>query len=140
MGTSKIGSNIDRDGRKVVSNRSQIWEAYDRANADITELNSYAKMYGNANITENLAALTSENTPPTEIAAVLTKLEVQESIVDRATLEIKANLAEIKATKQQFVKVVGISLILGGLILSLINIGFIIIAIIAGIGLVFANK
>ena len=117
MSTSKIGSNLDRSAKKIVDRRSRIWEDYDRTIANVTELNRYENTYGNAQISEELAPLTQDNTPPTEIAAVTLELAKQKAIISRAKSEIEANLAAIATTKQEFFKAAGIA---GGILTAII--------------------
>ncbi len=116
MGTSKIGINIDRSAKQIVDRRSQIWREYDRACGNISELSRYASQYGNANINQALAPLTSDNTPPTEIAATLTKLGEQQAIISRSKAEIEDSLAKIAATKSQFIK----TMIIAAVVLAIV--------------------
>jgi hypothetical protein len=101
MATSKIGSNIDRTARQILDRRSQIWKDYDRTLSETSELNRYASIYGNANITEKIAPLTSENTPSTEIFATIAKIKEQEAIIGGANAELKSTLAKIKTLETQ---------------------------------------
>jgi hypothetical protein len=111
MGTSKIGINIDRSAKQIVDRRSQIWKEFDRALSNISDLNRYASLYGNANVAETLVPLTSQNTPPSEIAATLVKLDEQQAIITRSKAEIEADLAKIAATKSQFIKAMIIAVV-----------------------------
>lgn len=105
MGTSKIGISAELSAKQILDRRSQIWKEFGRTSSDIVDLNSYSNIYGNANITEELFPITSENTPPTEIAATIVKLVEQQAIITRAKAEIKADLVKIAETKSQFIKV-----------------------------------
>lgn len=109
MSTSKIGINADKSAKQILDRRSQVWKEFGRTSSDIVDLNSYSNAYGNANVTEELFPITSENTPPAEIAATINKLVEQQAIITRAKAEIEADLAKIAETKSQFIKVATIA-------------------------------
>ncbi len=109
MGTSKIGIEIDRDARRIVERRNRIWEKYDQTLSQISELNRYSSTYSNNQLMEDLYPLTDDNTPPAEITEVLDQLHGQQALITRAKAKIESNLAEIAATKKQFLMVVGIA-------------------------------
>jgi hypothetical protein len=107
--TSTIGVEIKEASRGFVDQRSRIWEKYDAARQQETELNQYAGKFSGSNSSKNLPNLTSTNTPPDELAAAVWQLKQEAEKIKQAEAQIQSYQNDIAKTKQQFIIVVGIA-------------------------------
>lgn len=78
---------------RMIANREQIWQQYDRADSNRKDLSKrFAKYYSNTSKVTTISPLTSQQLPPAEIEACLDKLEE----TDRKINQEKANIEDFK--------------------------------------------
>jgi hypothetical protein len=78
---------------RMIANREQIWQQYDRADSNRKDLSKrFAKYYSNPSQVTTISPLTSQQLPPAEIEACLDKLEE----TDRKINQEKANIEDFK--------------------------------------------
>ena len=78
---------------RMIANREQIWQQYDRADSNRKDLSKrFAKYYSNPSKVTTISPLTSQQLPPAEIEACLDKLEE----TDRKINQEKANIEDFK--------------------------------------------
>lgn len=116
--TSTIGSNVERESHDLVDKRRRIWEKYDAAREQETELNQYAAQFSHSGSLQALSNLSSTNSPPDELAASVWQLKQEIEKIQAAKSLIQLHQSEIAKTNQQFFIVAGASAF--GLIVILI--------------------
>jgi hypothetical protein len=78
---------------RMIANREQIWQQYDRADSNRKDLSKrFAQYYTNPSKVTTISPLTSQQLPPAEIEACLDKLEE----TDRKINQEKANIEDFK--------------------------------------------
>jgi hypothetical protein len=78
---------------RMIANREQIWQQYDRADSNRKDLSKrFANYYSNPSKVTTISSLTSQQLPPAEIEACLDKLEE----TDRKINQEKANIEDFK--------------------------------------------
>jgi hypothetical protein len=78
---------------RMIANREQIWQQYDRADSNRKDLSKrFAKYYSNPSKVTTISPLTPQQLPPAEIEACLDKLEE----TDRKINQEKANIEDFK--------------------------------------------
>lgn len=78
---------------RMIANREQIWQQYDRADSNRKDLSKrFAKYYSNTSKVTTISPLTSQQLPPAEIEACLDKLEETDSKINQE----KANIEDFK--------------------------------------------
>ena len=78
---------------RMIANREQIWQQYDRADSNRKDLSKrFAQYYTNPSKVTTISSLTSQQLPPAEIEACLDKLEE----TDRKINQEKANIEDFK--------------------------------------------
>jgi hypothetical protein len=118
--TSSIGGKIGEASRHFVSQRSRIWEKYDEARQQESELNQYSGQFSGSGSSQNLPNLTSTKTPPDELAAAVWQLKQEAEKISKAQSEVQSYKSEIERTNQQFFIVIGIALVVFLLFLVMI--------------------
>lgn len=74
---------------RMIANREQIWQQYDRADSNRKDLSKrFAKYYSNTSKVTTISPLTSQQLAPAEIEACLDKLEE----TDRKINQEKSNI------------------------------------------------
>jgi hypothetical protein len=85
----KIQNSIHR----MIAEREQIWQQYDRADSNRKDLSKrFANYYSNPSKVTTISPLTPQQLPPAEIEACLDKLEE----TDRKINQEKANIEDFK--------------------------------------------
>jgi hypothetical protein len=107
--TSTIGTEVKGVFQSFVNQRSRVWEKYDEARQQETELNQYAGQFSNSSSSQTLPNLSSTNTPPDELAAAVWQLKQEAEKIKQAKSRIQSYQDEIAKTKQQFFIVVGVA-------------------------------
>ena len=107
--TSTIGSNVEKESHNLVDHRSRIWEKYDAARQQETELNQYAGQFSHSGSSQALPNLSSTNTPPDELAAAVWQLKQEAEKIQAAKSLIQSYQSDIAKTNQQFFIVAGAS-------------------------------
>ncbi|MCA2941479.1 MULTISPECIES: hypothetical protein [Microcystis] len=78
---------------RMIANREQIWQQYDRADSNRKDLSKrFANYYSNPSKVTTISPLTPQQLPPAEIEACLDKLEE----TDRKINQEKANIEDFK--------------------------------------------
>jgi hypothetical protein len=78
---------------RMIANREQIWQQYDRADSNRKDLSKrFAQYYTNPSKVTTISPLTPQQLPPAEIEACLDKLEE----TDRKINQEKANIEDFK--------------------------------------------
>jgi len=84
---------IQNSIHRMIANREQIWQQYDRADSNRKDLSKrFANYYSNPIKVTTISSLTSQQLPPAEIEACLDKLEE----TDRKINQEKANIEDFK--------------------------------------------
>jgi hypothetical protein len=84
---------IQNSIHRMIANREQIWQQYDRADSNRKDLSKrFANYYSNPSKVTTISSLTSQQLPPAEIEACLDKLEE----IDRKINQEKANIEDFK--------------------------------------------
>lgn len=84
---------IQNSIHRMIANREQIWQQYDRADSNRKDLSKrFAQYYTNPSKVTTISPLTSQQLPPAEIEACLDKLEE----TDRKINQEKANIEDFK--------------------------------------------
>jgi hypothetical protein len=105
--TSTIGSSVEKESHNFVNQRSYIWEKYDAARQQETELNQYAGQFSHSGSSQVLPDLSSTNTPPDELAAAVWQLKQEAEKIQAAKALIQSYQTDIAKTNQQFFIVAG---------------------------------
>lgn len=85
---------------RMIANREQIWQQYDRADSNRKDLSKrFAKYYSNPSQVTTISPLTSQQLPPTEIEACLDKLEETDRKINQEQSNIESHKNEIKSLK-----------------------------------------
>jgi hypothetical protein len=78
---------------RMIANREQIWQQYDRADSNRKDLSKrFANYYSNPSKVTTISPLTPQQLPPAEIEACLDKLEETDSKINQE----KANIEDFK--------------------------------------------
>lgn len=85
---------------RMIANREQIWQQYDRADSNRKDLSKrFAKYYSNPSQVTTISPLTSQQLPPAEIEACLDKLEETDRKINQEKSNIESHKNEIKSLK-----------------------------------------
>ena len=85
---------------RMIANREQIWQQYDRADSNREDLSKrLAKYYSNPSQVTTISPLTSQQLPPAEIEACLDKLEETDRKINQEQSNIESHKNEIKSLK-----------------------------------------
>ena len=85
---------------RMIANREQIWQQYDRADSNRKDLSKrFAKYYINTSKVTTISPLTSQQLPPAEIEACLDKLEETDRKINQEKSNIESHKNEIKSLK-----------------------------------------
>ena len=85
---------------RMIANREQIWQQYDRADSNRKDLSKrFAKYYSNPSQVTTIFPLTSQQLPPAEIEACLDKLEETDRKINQEKSNIESHKNEIKSLK-----------------------------------------
>lgn len=85
---------------RMIANREQIWQQYDRADSNRKDLSKrFAKYYSNPSQVTTISPLTSQQLPPAEIEACLDKLEETDRKINQEQSNIESHKNEIKSLK-----------------------------------------
>ncbi|ARI80698.1 hypothetical protein [Microcystis aeruginosa] len=85
---------------RMIANREQIWQQYDRADSNRKDLSKrFAKYYSNLSKVTTISPLTSQQLPPAEIEACLDKLEETDRKINQEQSNIESHKNEIKSLK-----------------------------------------
>lgn len=85
---------------RMIANREQIWQQYDRADSNRKDLSKrFAKYYSNLSKVTTISPLTSQQLPPAEIEACLDKLEETDRKINKEQSNIESHKNEIKSLK-----------------------------------------
>jgi hypothetical protein len=85
---------------RMIANRDQIWQQYDRADSNQKDLSKrFAKYYSNTSKVTTISPLTSQQLPPAEIEACLDKLEETDRKINQEQSNIESHKNEIKSLK-----------------------------------------
>ncbi|CCI09157.1 hypothetical protein PN472_11655 [Microcystis aeruginosa CS-1036] len=85
---------------RMIANREQIWQQYDRADSNRKDLSKrFAKYYSNTSKVTTISPLTSQQLPPAEIEACLDKLEETDRKINQEKSNIESHKNEIKSLK-----------------------------------------
>jgi hypothetical protein len=85
---------------RMIANREQIWQQYDRADSNRKDLSKrFAKYYSNTSKVTTISPLTSQQLPPAEIEACLDKLEETDRKINQEQSNIESHKNEIKSLK-----------------------------------------
>ena len=85
---------------RMIANREQIWQQYDRADSNRKDLSKrFAQYYTNPSKVTTISPLTSQQLPPAEIEACLDKLEETDRKINQEQSNIESHKNEIKSLK-----------------------------------------
>lgn len=85
---------------RMIANREQIWQQYDRADSNRKDLSKrFAKYYSNPSKVTTISPLTSQQLAPAEIEACLDKLEETDRKINQEKSNIESHKNEIKSLK-----------------------------------------
>lgn len=85
---------------RMIANREQIWQQYDRADSNRKDLSKrFAQYYTNPSKVTTISPLTSQQLPPAEIEACLDKLEETDRKINQEKSNIESHKNEIKSLK-----------------------------------------
>ncbi|KAB0242049.1 MAG: hypothetical protein ACK47N_14295 [Microcystis sp.] len=85
---------------RMIANREQIWQQYDRADSNRKDLSKrFAKYYSNTSKVTTISPLTSQQLAPAEIEACLDKLEETDRKINQEQSNIESHKNEIKSLK-----------------------------------------
>ena len=85
---------------RMIANREQIWQQYDRADSNRKDLSKrFAKYYSNTSKVTTISPLTSQQLPPAEIEACLDKLEETDRKINQEQSNIESHKNEIESLK-----------------------------------------
>lgn len=85
---------------RMIANREQIWQQYDRADSNRKDLSKrFAKYYSNTSKVTTISSLTSQQLAPAEIEACLDKLEETDRKINQEQSNIESHKNEIKSLK-----------------------------------------
>lgn len=85
---------------RMIANREQIWQQYDRADSNRKDLSKrFANYYSNPSKVTTISSLTSQQLPPAEIEACLDKLEETDRKINQEKSNIESHKNEIKSLK-----------------------------------------
>lgn len=85
---------------RMIANREQIWQQYDRADSNRKDLSKrFAKYYSNTSKVTTISPLTSQQLAPAEIEACLDKLEETDRKINQEKSNIESHKNEIKSLK-----------------------------------------
>ncbi|CCI20525.1 Similarity to a cyanobacterial protein [Microcystis aeruginosa PCC 9807] len=85
---------------RMIANREQIWQQYDRADSNRKDLSKrFAKYYSNPSKVTTISPLTSQQLPPAEIEACLDKLEETDRKINQEQSNIESHKNEIESLK-----------------------------------------
>jgi hypothetical protein len=91
---------IQNSIHRMIANREQIWQQYDRADSNRKDLSKrFAKYYSNTSKVTTISPLTSQQLPPAEIEACLDKLEETDRKINQEKSNIESHKNEIKSLK-----------------------------------------
>lgn len=109
MHNMKTDTRIDSALKGFISQRSQIWQKYDKALEEKAELNKFRK-FDNPHLTVTLSPMSNTNTPPDEVAVVVWKLKEEAEKIKNKEELIESYQRQIEETKNQFmiIAVVGV--------------------------------
>lgn len=83
---------------RMIANREQIWQQYDRADSNRKDLSKrFAKYYSNLSKVTTISPLTSQQLPPAEIEACLDKLEETDRKINKEQSNIESHKNEIES-------------------------------------------
>lgn len=83
---------------RMIANREQIWQQYDRADSNRKDLSKrFAKYYSNLSKVTTISPLTSQQLPPAEIEACLDKLEETDRKINQEQSNIESHKNEIES-------------------------------------------
>lgn len=83
---------------RMIANREQIWQQYDRADSNRKDLSKrFAKYYSNPSKVTTISPLTSQQLPPAEIEACLDKLEETDRKINQEQSNIESHKNEIES-------------------------------------------
>ncbi|MEO0770909.1 MAG: hypothetical protein AAFY72_16055 [Cyanobacteria bacterium J06649_4] len=109
--TSKIGIEITADAQRLIKERSSIWERYDEAVEQEKQLDRFAGEFGSSSKFAEMACLSTTQTPPDEVAAVVWKLKQESQEIKRMNDQIDSYHKDIEETKKQFFVVVACAVV-----------------------------
>lgn len=99
---------------RMIANREQILQQYDRADSNRKDLSKrFAKYYSNTSKVTTISPLTSQQLPPAEIEACLDKLEETDRKINQEKSNIESHKNEIESLKMKARKLI-IGLSVGG--------------------------
>lgn len=91
---------IQNSIHRMIANREQIWQQYDRADSNRKDLSKrFAKYYSNPSQVTTISPLTSQQLAPAEIEACLDKLEETDRKINQEQSNIESHKNEIKSLK-----------------------------------------
>jgi hypothetical protein len=91
---------IQNSIHRMIANREQIWQQYDRADSNRKDLSKrFANYYSNPSKVTTISSLTSQQLPPAEIEACLDKLEETDRKINQEQSNIESHKNEIKSLK-----------------------------------------
>ena len=91
---------IQNSIHRMIANREQIWQQYDRADSNRKDLSKrFAQYYTNPSKVTTISPLTSQQLPPAEIEACLDKLEETDRKINQEKSNIESHKNEIKSLK-----------------------------------------
>lgn len=99
--SKEILDQTPREEFELINKRIRIWDEYDRATRNASELNELAKQISLTGNSEPFSALTPQNTPPTELAQAVSEVQKELQKIAAAKQTIQNNEEEIQRIKSQ---------------------------------------
>jgi hypothetical protein len=91
---------IQNSIHRMIANREQIWQQYDRADSNRKDLSKrFANYYSNPSKVTTISPLTPQQLPPAEIEACLDKLEETDRKINQEQSNIESHKNEIESLK-----------------------------------------
>jgi hypothetical protein len=98
---------------KILNDRAGLWQRLDEAQRQFDELDKLDSLIKATMLAQLPPELTSEKTPPAEIAAALKNIQAELARIDKSQESIRAYQAEIKfIEKKQLITVIVVGVIM----------------------------
>jgi hypothetical protein len=98
---SDSGIVIPSDISDIISERVTVWEKFDEAQGQVAEMEKLSSQITVSNAAQIPAELTTDNTPPAEVAAAYRNFQAEMARIAKAQEGIKTYQAEIKKIEGQ---------------------------------------
>jgi hypothetical protein len=95
------GVVIPEDISRIVNERANLWQRFEESQSQVSEIEKLASQVASSTPAQIPTELTSDKTPPAEVAAALQNFQGELTRINKGQEGIKAYQAEIKKIENQ---------------------------------------